>query len=164
MPASRSRKFQVGLAVSFIALANLPDWPIPYWGHDRYDISHSIFVNVALIGLVLFVLRLTPSSKHHTTLLCVLLGAGAWLSHLLLDSFYNHDRGVAIYWPFSNGRLNFSMPWFNTLDLSQSVVSRHNLSIYGIELAAYLPILIIGLAIGKMIRRQPGISEIENAG
>ena len=47
-----------GIACAFVALANLPDWPLPNWGHDRHDISHSIFVNVGLIGLGMLFFRL----------------------------------------------------------------------------------------------------------
>jgi membrane-bound metal-dependent hydrolase YbcI (DUF457 family) len=38
-----------------------------------------------------------------------------WLSHLLLDSFYNHGYGVAIFWPFSTARLALPMPWFSVV-------------------------------------------------
>ena len=93
----------------------------------------------------------------------MVLGSAAWLSHLLLDSFYNHGRGIAIYWPFSDGRLNFSMPWFNTLDLSQSAISQHNLTVYWIEFVAYLLVLIIAIVIGTMVRRLPHFSQVENA-
>ena len=122
-------------AFLFVAIANLPDWPLPNWGHDRYDISHSVFVNCALIFFLGIVLRKLVKAKTG------ILAAGTWLSHLLLDSFYNHGNGVAIYWPFSSGRLNFAMPWFNNLDLSQSPVSNHNINVYFVEFAAYTPIL-----------------------
>lgn len=154
-PQSRDPRLQILLPISFVALANLPDWPIPNWGHDRYDISHSIFVNAALIGLVLSFWYSLSRFRSSVNLNCMLLGAGAWLSHLVLDSFYSHDRGIAIFWPFSEGRLNFPMPWFNTLDLSQSVVSRHNLSVYSIELAAYLPILVIVWVVRRIAISQP---------
>ncbi len=164
LPASRDWKWQIGLPIAFVALANLPDWPIPNWGHDRYDISHSIYVNFALVAIGCFLVWLIPNLKTIVTWPCILLGAAAWLSHLLLDSFYNHGRGVAIYWPLSDGRLNFSIPWFNNLDLSQSVISRHNMYVYGIEFAAYLPVLIIALAIGTMIRRHSVVSQEKSVG
>ena len=93
----------------------------------------------------------------------MLLGAGAWLSHLLLDSFYNHDHGVAIYWPFSDGRFNLAIPWFNTLDLSQSSISQHNLSVYTIELAAFLPVLIMSVVIGTIARQKFDIAREKRA-
>jgi membrane-bound metal-dependent hydrolase YbcI (DUF457 family) len=163
LPPARGRKWQIGLAVAFVAIANLPDWPIPNWGHDRYDISHSIYVNLILIVLAVSVWWAIPLFKSSVRFRCMLLGAGAWLSHLLLDSFYNHGQGIAIFWPFSDGRLNLSIPWFNTLDLTQSAISRHNLSVYLIEFVAYLPVLIIAIIIGTTVRRLPLSSQVENA-
>jgi hypothetical protein len=152
LPVFHDYKWRLGLPILFVALANLPDWPIPNWGHGRYDISHSIFVNLALITLVLLLWRVVPRLNSSFSLRCVLLGAAAWLSHLVLDSFYNHGRGVAIYWPFSDGRLNLSMPWFSTVDLSQSALSQQNLSVYTIEFAAYLPVLIMAVLVGRKQR------------
>ena len=165
MPPSRGRFWKTGLLVSFVALANLPDWPIANWGHDRYDISHSIFVNISLIGLTTLVWLITPRLKSSLPLPCFLLALSAWLSHLLLDSFYNHGLGIAIYWPFSDGRLNFAMPWFNTLDLSQSITSQHNLYVYFIEFIAYGPVLILALVVGKILNRETTtIPQNKNAG
>ena len=96
------------------------------------------------------------------TFQCVVCGAGAWLSHLMLDSFYNHGHGVAIYWPFSNGRLNFSISWFDTLDVTQSIISRHNLSVYAIEFAAYLPVLLTGIMVAAMTKRRSPALRSEN--
>jgi membrane-bound metal-dependent hydrolase YbcI (DUF457 family) len=114
LPSVRGRNRQIGLAIAFVAIANLPDWPIPNWGHDRYDISHSFFVNLMLIVLAVSLWRAIPLFKSTIPFRCMLLGAGAWLSHLVLDSFYNHGQGIAIFWPFSDGRINFPIPWFNT--------------------------------------------------
>lgn len=162
MPLFASRKWQIGLPIVFVALASLPDWPIPNWGHDRYDISHSIYVNTMLIGLSILLWRLIPSLRSSVPFQCVAFGTGAWLSHLILDSFYNHGRGVAIYWPFSDGRLNFSVPWFDTLDLTQSIISRHNMSVYAIEFAAYLPVLLTGIMVAAMTKRRSPALRSEN--
>jgi len=140
LPSVPGRKRKLAAAALFVALANLPDWPIPYWGHDRYFISHSLFVNLALIGILAFFLRRQLPAKT------IILGAGAWLSHLLLDSFYSHGQGIAIYWPVSMERLNLAMPWFKNLDLSQSPLSAHNLSVGFVELLAFSPILWVAAA------------------
>ena len=126
---SLPRRFAIGLL--FVALANLPDWPIPNWGHDRYDISHSVFVNLALLSIV------AVAVWRRVGGLITGLGSTAWMSHLLLDSFYNHGRGIAVCWPFSKARLNLAMPWFNNLDLSQSPFSADNLRVYGVEAVAF---------------------------
>lgn len=164
LPRRVNRKWLIGLPIAFVALASLPDWPIPSWGHDRYDISHSIFVNISLIGLVVLLWCMVPMFRSLIHARCLCLGAAAWLSHLLLDSFYNHSRGVAICWPFSDARLNFPIPWFNTLDLSQSIASPHNLSVYIIEFMAYLPVLIMAVGFRKLINRhnktiEPGTND-----
>ena len=163
MPRDVGRKWLVTLPVAFISLASLPDWPMPSWGHDRYDISHSIFVNISLVSMVILLWCVVPSFRSAVGARCLCLGAGAWLSHLLLDSFYNHGRGVPIYWPYSDARLNFAMPWFNTIDLSQSIASSHNLSVYFVEFVAYLPVLIMAVGFRKLITRQPVVSPHENA-
>ena len=153
LPKSSSRKRMVILPIVFVALANLPDWPFPNWGHDQYRISHSVFVNLLLIAIAMLVWSMIPWFRSQVPVRFLWMGAAAWLSHLLLDTFYNHGRGLAIYWPFSSGRLNLAIPCFDTLDLSQSIVSRHNLAVYGIEAVIYLPVLFIALVIANSINR-----------
>ena len=149
MPRGCSFKSKFCISFAYVALANLPDWPIPMWGHDRYDISHSVFVNAALIALLVSCWLVIPRINARAQNRIVLFGAAAWLSHLLLDSFYNHGRGIGIYWPFSDGRLVLSMPWFSTLDLDQAIYAQHNLSVFAIELVAYFPILVLTVVVRR---------------
>lgn len=131
---------------AFVALTNLPDWPISRWGHDRYDISHSLFVNLSLISVTYLVWARTASLRKHLSPLFVTLATLAWLSHLLLDSFYSHGNGVDLLWPFADGRLNLALPWFDTLDLhNHSVFDDKNLKIFGIELIAYSPVFLLAV-------------------
>lgn len=153
-PSIRSRKWKVVAAIAFVALASLPDWPLPNWGHDKYKVSHSIFVNVALISILIAAWFLISRVKAAIPLPVVLLGSGAWLSHLLLDTFYNHGIGLKIYWPFSEARLNLAIPWFNVIDVKQSILSQHNLSVYGIEFIAYTPILLLTIFATNFFRRK----------
>ncbi len=150
MPSMSGPKRKLTCGVAFAAIANLPDWPIPYWGHQRYLISHSVFVNLALIGIAAVLLRRRFRAK------LILLATGAWLSHLLLDSFYSHGQGIAIYWPVSTGRLNLAMPWFRNLDLSQSPISGHNLSVGLVELLAFAPILWAAVAFTYWLDKRNG--------
>ena len=143
-----------GIACAFVALANLPDWPLPNWGHDRYDISHSVFVNVGLIGLVVVLAKVFAKGSWFCRNRFLVLAAMAWLSHLLLDTFYNHGQGIGLFWPVSKQRLSLAMPWFDNWDLSQPVSSAHNLSVFGIEFLAYFPILLGALFISFRLRRQ----------
>lgn len=101
-------------AVLFVCLANVPDWPLPLWGHDQLAISHSLWVNMGLCaGVMLALRRRVPRQKVATALL--LSAAVAWLSHFLLDSLYGNLPGVAIFWPFSDGLASLPLPWLSTL-------------------------------------------------
>ena len=70
----------------------------------------------------------------------VIIGALiAWSSHFLLDAFYNHGRGVGIFWPFSSSKLALPVPWFSTLQINLPLLSsyrrvrRLHISDFGIE-------------------------------
>lgn len=145
----------------FIGLANLPDWPLPYWGHQRYGISHSLLVNCLLIVCVVFAARsLNPKKQERVAESdntafnqYLLLGALAWLSHLLLDSFYNHGEGVMIGWPFSQTRLAMPIPWLTTLDVHQSMLSEHNLLVATYEAITFLPWVMVAMLIRFRLSR-----------
>jgi membrane-bound metal-dependent hydrolase YbcI (DUF457 family) len=116
LPRESSWQRTLGHTAAFMLLANLPDLPLPFWGHQRYEISHSLFVNLLLILAGLVVLGARPARRRQLGGWVVLAaGAGAWLSHLLLDSFYNHGRGVAMFWPFSEARLALPISWFSVV-------------------------------------------------
>ena len=53
---------KVTLAI-FVLLANVPDLPFPGWGHDHYPRSHSLLVNVALLGSLAVMLAAWRSSR-----------------------------------------------------------------------------------------------------
>ena len=117
-------------------LAGAPDWPTPFWGHSQYHISHSLFVNLGLIAGVLALAAAFPRPRRALggwPLVCA--GAAAWLSHLLLDSFYSHGKGVRIFWPVSGDALNLSMPWFDVLQ--PGIPPAAALRIFAIEFAFY---------------------------
>ena len=126
----------------FAGLANIPDWPLPMWGHHRYDISHSLIVNGAMMLLALLVFGLWKKPRNQLGgWLVVLCGTAAWLSHFFLDSLYNHGLGLGVLWPVSEWRLNLSVPWFSTLngwwawDLHTARVAAIELAVYGSLLA-----------------------------
>lgn len=115
-PAGWSRLRKVAALAACVVLANVPDLPFRRWGHHEYAVSHSLFVNLALIVAGMMVLigwdRLRRATGGWRM---AAMGAAAWLSHLLLDSFYNHGRGVAVYWPFSRAHLHLPLPWFRSV-------------------------------------------------
>ncbi len=131
----RPRDRAIALA-GFVVLANLPDAPLPGWGHDAYHVSHSLAVTLALIATAGWSLRRVVPTR------LLLAGGMAWLSHLLLDSFYNHGLGIEIGWPITSYRLNLPIPWLQTLELSQSAWSERNLSVGLLEALTFGPFLI----------------------
>ena len=161
LPQQASPRRCIFHVAAFTLLPNLPDLSLPGWGHDRYYFSHSLFVNLLLMLAALVVCAWGRRLRNGLGGWPVLgAAAGAWLSHLLLDSFYNHGLGVAIFWPFSTARLNLTLPWFSILDAP--LWSWQALRVSLIELAFYLPL--VGLAVGyRWLRGAPAIRPSTNA-
>jgi membrane-bound metal-dependent hydrolase YbcI (DUF457 family) len=131
------RRMVIGFAV-FAMLADIPDFPLPWWGHSKYHISHSIFVNSGLIAIVLLGLAAARMWKGlRISKRVVAGGVAAWLSHFLLDSMYNHGLGIRIYWPFSTGSLVLPVPWFSTLESSPPPLNAHTFRVFAIEIVCY---------------------------
>jgi hypothetical protein len=137
----RSKLLAFGI---FVLLAGGPDLPAPFWGHGRYLVSHSLFVNLGLVGGVAALLAAFPRMRAALggwPVVCV--GAATWLSHLLLDSFYSHGKGVRIFWPLSDDVLNLPMPWFDVLQVG--IPPAEALGIFAVELAFYGALLALCL-------------------
>jgi len=128
----------------FGLLAGGPDLPAPFWGHSQYLVSHSLFVNLGLIAAVMGLAWALPRLRAALggwPLVCA--GAAAWSSHLLLDSFYSHGKGVRIFWPLSLDALNLPMPWFDVLHIG--VPPHVALRIFAVEFAFYGTLLALCL-------------------
>jgi membrane-bound metal-dependent hydrolase YbcI (DUF457 family) len=142
MPRSADKKHRIAHIAAFLFLAVIPDLPFKGWGHDRYYFSHSLFVTLLLILLVglafLFLKELRSKLGDWPVLIG---GALAWLSHLLLDSFYNQGKGIMIYWPFSEARLALPIPWFG-LGIGSPIQIAHVLLI---EFISYFPLLLLAI-------------------
>ena len=154
-PPSASLKWKTVYSVAFALLANVPDLPFRNWGHDRYDISHSIFVNLLLIMVVVIALSFWRNARRRIGGWGVVAGGAiAWLSHLLLDSFYNHGWGIAIFWPVSEARLALPIPWFSVLSSPPPLTSQV-LLVCLVEFVCYFPLLLltIGLKESSAVRR-----------
>lgn len=148
----------------FLNVANIPDWQFPGWGHERYLVSHSVWVNLGLIGLAVLLTGGVPRVRKFLGGWPVILGgAVAWLSHLLLDMFYGHGRGLAMFWPFSDARWALPLPWFSTLHAPGSGGScAHLFRVYGIEFLCYLPLVIAAIIIRwrlQSCRRAPHVTD-----
>jgi inner membrane protein len=142
MPQRASARWKVGYFAAFLVLPNIPDLPFAHWGHNRYDISHSLLLNLFLCLMVVALLGWHPNSRHFIgdgKVLCA--GVVAWLSHVVLDSLYNHGRGVAIFWPLSHARLALPIPWFSVAPFPPLSVAL--LQECAVEFTSYLPLVLL---------------------
>jgi len=151
VPRSETRAYKWVVFNLFGLLANLPDLPLPGWGHSAYHVSHSLFVNLGVIALLALVLAAWPAARERLGWRVAAALAAVWLSHLLLDSFYNHGRGIAILWPLSDAHLALPIPWFATVELHPWNTA-HNLRVFAIELSFYGALLVP--AVIARLRRQ----------
>lgn len=165
VPSAFSMKKKTFHVLCFIVLANFPDIPIPYWGHDLYWFSHSIFVNFALFLVISVLFRKIVQKIYPTVPVwrIILFGWIAWLSHLLLDSFYNHGLGVMICWPFSEQSLCLPIPWFSVLNAPMLPITKESLRIWSIEFISYSPLVLIAWAF-KRIRNRRGTFQGNHSG
>lgn len=133
--------------------ANAPDLPLPYWGHDRYDISHSIFSTSTAVTCCIILATFYSIHFRQIDRRLIICCAVAWFSHLLLDTFYNHGNGLAVFWPISETRVALPIPWFNTLNLD-NFLGIHNLRVFAMEGVFYGAILCVVAAAKKSISNQ----------
>lgn len=154
LPKRRRSKASLALALAgFAVLANVPDLPAPGWGHHLYHVSHSVFVNGALIAGCALALGWRAELRRRLGGWRVAAGGGvAWLSHLVLDSTYNHGQGIAIFWPLSWARLNLALPWFSTLR-PWWALDLHTLRVAATEILAYGLLLLACLAVRRWALR-----------
>lgn len=158
MPRGFTRRQTTVVLAAFVALANAPDWPLPGWGHDRYDLSHSIFVTIAVVTIAGAVAAVLLWRTPYFSWRLVVGGAIAWLSHLLLDTLYDGRKGLAMFWPVSDARVSLPIPCFRTMQLSP-LVSVHNASVFAIEAVVYGSIL--GLVwFGRQWIERLGVDEL----
>lgn len=156
LPQAKSKSFSSRLSILciFVALANLPDWPVPHWGHDRYDISHSVFVNLALVTTAIVCWRVFDGMRTRFAMGAVCLGASACLSHLLLDTFYQTGKGLAMFWPFSDAKLHIPIHGFHRVHLYEPIWSEDNLSVFWNETQAFSPVLVTALIMCWWLERR----------
>ena len=145
--ATPKRKFLTVLA--FALIANIPDYKLPSWGHERYDISHSIYSNMAIWIPLFLVLVIWKRARIALGGFRILLAAPiAWMSHMILDSTYNHANGIAIFWPFNDRRLAMPIPWFEVLRYPLSWGQAPK--VFGIEALVYGMVLLSVLVLRRI--------------
>ncbi len=135
---------RLGWAILFIALASIPDWPLPFWGHRQLAVSHSLWGNLALCAaLAALSWRLVPRRFNRARIMAC--AAIAWLSHLLLDTLYGDLPGVAIYWPFSNALASLPLPWLKSLAQVPPPFDPAVIRIMLLEALTFAPLVVLAL-------------------
>jgi hypothetical protein len=155
LPRGRSLIWYLVTGHLFIFFANLPDFPFPGWGHDAYQISHSIFLALLFASLMPLLL-LSPRFKAQVGLIVVVAWSVAWLTHMLLDSTYSHGNGIGIFWPLSDAHLALPISWFETL--SWPPVTGHNMRVFAIEAVVYGAFLVLCLIVRRTSDRRATVS------
>ncbi len=159
MPARWTAPRKLALLSLFVGMANVPDWPLPFWGHHRYDISHSIIANALLVGLAIAGMLFWRRGRDHMGGAAVVVFAGVtWLSHILLDSLYNHSRGVAAFWPISGAHLNLALPWFETLPQGGPFAQSAG-RVFSIEAAFFGSLILLSVAARWALLKNRGRSK-----
>ena len=144
LPRGRSIAWYLIFGHFFVFFANVPDFPLPGWGHDAYQVSHSIFLT-ALLASLMALLLLLPKFNARVGATVFLAWAIAWLSHMPLDAIYSHGQGIGIFWPFSSAHLALPLPWFETLTWPPR--TEHNLRVFTIEMLVYGSLLLACIGI-----------------
>ncbi len=133
MPARWRRPAKALLILAFVGLANVPDFHF----HREYAIRHNVLVNAALMAVPLAILLCWSGLRRWVGGWAVIVcGAIAWFSHFLLDSFYSHGLGIAIFWPLSKIRFALPIPWFHTMKPSWRL-HPYNVRVWSLELLCY---------------------------
>ena len=139
-PHYHNRSARLKVLFAMVVIANIPDLPLPYWGHwddHCYRISHSIFCGLLiLIGLRTFVVRTRAGGSAVERRRLMLATSLALGSHYLLDTFYREGRGLAMFWPFSAAHIALPINLFAHIS-PVDVFSWHNLRVCLVEMAAF---------------------------
>jgi membrane-bound metal-dependent hydrolase YbcI (DUF457 family) len=155
VPRSWERREKVRAFAALTLLANVPDLPLPSWGHFSYRVSHSLFVNLTLVAVVVALLIRSHAWLSETGRRWVVAGgAAAWLSHFLLDSFYSHGSGIRIFWPVGDAALSLPVPWFHVLQPG-SLSNVTPLRIFATEAVCYGALLGACLVLRRLWKSAP---------
>ena len=164
-PRIRSRRASAVFLVSFAFLANIPDAPLPGWGHNLYRVSHSLFVSLTAIACGVAILGLWQGPRRAIggwrVMACA---AAAWLSHFLLDTFYVDGNGLAMFWPISDASVSLPLPWFEFYQ-GGGLANPHSWRIGLIEAAFYgAPLAVCVLIRWALSRRRLGDAPMQPVG
>jgi len=131
-------------AVSFVPDVDVLAFPlgIPYaaaFGHR--GASHSL----AFAGLSGCALGLAARLRGFPVLRVVLTVSLVMASHGVLDTFTDGGRGVALLWPFADGR--YFAPWrpIPVSPLGMGIFSRRGLQVMSYECLLFLPLFVLAV-------------------
>jgi membrane-bound metal-dependent hydrolase YbcI (DUF457 family) len=148
VPRDLPRKQKIILLGAFALAASAPDFPLPYWGHSDYRISHSIFTAAIGVTILNSILWLRFRGRRPVTWGVMIGLAFAWYSHILLDTFYNHAWGLPVLWPYSDARLALPIPWLS-IGNKYDIFSMHNVKVAVLEVLTFGPLLIVSYLVKK---------------
>jgi len=152
LPENKTARWKTVYFIALAVLANAPDLQLPFWGHHRYYyVSHSLFTNSLILFLIICLFACWKKLRLKIGGWSVLAaGSLTWLSHLLLDTFYNQEKGLMMFWPFSEARLCLAIPWFRVVESIPPPITMDHVRIVLIELAFYGSFLVFTILV-KML-------------
>lgn len=154
IPRATPIKPKILLLVAFAVVASAPDLPLPYWGHFRYEISHSVFSTAVGIAILWLIVWWKFRGKEPVGWRVMLGLALAWYSHLLLDTMYNHGYGLDMFWPVSEKRIAIPVPWLSRGD-REHIFSLHNVMVAVYELLTFGPLVVMAYLMKKAVTPEP---------
>ena len=153
MPAVDKSIVRLLFLAGVIAIASLPDWPIPGWGHYRLEVSHSVIVNGgAMLGIALG-MRGAAGAMFRRHRLAIGGVLAAWLSHFLLDALYVDSRMV-LFWPVSDAAISLPVPWLKTMPHVPPPFDHAILEIFMFEALTFAPLLGLAVCIRRVLRTE----------
>jgi hypothetical protein len=152
MPEDKPKKWKAVFLGIFGVIANFPDFQLSYAEHRvYYTPSHSLVVNAVLILMLIAWLYLLKDLREKMGGWKVIIGGSlAWLSHLLLDTFYSNGDGLALFWPFSYKHISLPIPWFKSVRDVPPPFTTDTIHILLVEGAVYGTLLVIVILLRKL--------------
>ena len=151
MPAMDKSFARFLFMVGIIAVASLPDWPLPGWGHYRLEISHSVIVNGGAMLCIVLGMRSLAGSTYKRYRLATGGLLAAWCSHFLMDTLYV-DSSMVLFWPLSDAAVSLPVPWLKTMPHVPPPFDHRILEIFLFELFTFAPLLVLAICIRRRAR------------
>lgn len=163
MPRVLSKWAARGFLVLMAAMACLPDWRVPFHRQlFNYNHHHSLLVNCIILAGIAGAMALAGMLKSRRGWLILVAISAAVLSHLLMDSFYSHAKGVQIAWPLGSYRLALPIPWLH-VQTNPGSLDWFHIRIRLIEILTFGPLLGAAIIIRALLTKLAS-PEVERGG